>query len=114
MGELSVGDLSHRSLRLIQVTHRGDDQRWRAVGEGVRPLDPPGTVLAAIGDGDPVPVACGWVPEPLLWVAEDVITIAPGIRIARGTPAENVIADLRDGPVELPGCSGRWRWRAVL
>lgn len=101
--------------RLIQVQyrlHRGD-QRWRAALP-VYPGDPYGSCTAVVDDKE-ITVVFGWSD------GQAVLRRSTGTERVAGDPAGRlvepealpVLANLAEGPVELDGPKGRWRWRVV-
>lgn len=101
--------------RMIQVQYRlhDGDQRWRAA-HPVYPGDPRGSCTVII-DGKEVTVVFGWAEgEALLW-RSDGTELVDGDRHGRLVDADRlaVLARLAQGPVELDGPKGRWRWLVV-
>lgn len=101
--------------RLIQVQYRlhHGDQRWRAT-QPVYPGDQLASCTVFI-DGDETIVVFGWRGDrALLWRSTGFeLAATRDIRTLVDVAHLPVLADLTDGPVELDGPKGRWRWRVV-
>lgn len=83
--------------RMIRTERQRDaGGAWEAVPP-IRSYDPPGWVAVFLGDR-PAIVSYGWV---------------NGMPLLQRAVTGEVIANLTEGAVQLPGPSGVWRWRVV-
>lgn len=84
------------SRRRIHTQRRRHDGAWETVPP-VRNHDPPGWASVFL-EGQPTVVNYGWI---------------AGIPLLQRAGSGEVIANLTEGAVQLPGPSGAWRWRVV-
>jgi hypothetical protein len=101
--------------QMIQVQYRlhKGDQRWRAALP-VYPGDPYGSCTAVV-EGREITVVFGWsAGEAVLWRSSgtELVTGDASGRLVDGNRL-SVLAKLAEGPIELDGPKGRWRWRVV-
>lgn len=97
----------------IRVEHRPEDGEWHRIGPGIGEGDQLGSGTAHV-DGASVVVIFGWFDQ-----APEVRTnTGPSTRLGHGVRGhiageQERLADLRQGPFELDGPNGRWRWSLV-